>query len=221
MPFTDQQYIDQLRALVNDEALSKLVKSDNVSHLVQSGKTDFPLGNRNIVDPASVTGAVFQAQADGGAIVNATLLDAVTGVGRVSPAPAKSCAFIYYFQFFTDAQITGYRNNGLRQVGVDPTNASAVASVVQGLFTAACYLGAAEALRINAQAYVKYYNTSTGGKGFDKGQVFKNIKEQADSYETKAQEIRESFYTQQGRSLRPAIGISGSVYRGGARGPTR
>lgn len=218
---TDQDYIDEIRNLVNDGPLSKLVKNDDRSSIRRPGQKSFPLSNQNIVNPSTVTEAIFQAMVDGSAPADATLDDATIGVGSVATAPTRSIVFIYYFQFFTDDQITRFRNNGLRQVGVDPTNPASIANAGQSLYMAACYLAAAETLRVNAQVYVKYYEVSAGGKSFQKGTIFKNISQQAKDYEAKALEIRKSIYTRQDRNLIPSFGVAGSCFGAERQGPTR
>lgn len=214
MAFTVSDYIKQIQALVQDEPLSKLVKVDDLTAQVDGTRSQFMLSNRNIV-PASYTGALFQASVDGAAFANATLTDSGNGIATVSSAPQKSVRFIYYYQIYaaTDPanpppELLNFMNNGLRQIGVDPTNATALADVPQTLFPAPCYLAAAEFLRQNAQLVAKFYNFTAAGKNIQKGDVYKNIRQQADDYQKTALKIRQDFYTEQDRYLKPVIAIT-------------
>ena len=216
MAFTDQDYIDQIRALTFDAPTTKLVKPDNVSNQLSPSvtprtQTQFLLSNKNIVNPSSVPAAVFMEQIDGGVWANSTLTDATTGIATASSAPQKSIQFMYYFQFFTDTQITAMRDNGLRQIGVDPSDATAVADVAQTLFQVPCYYAAAEFLRENSVQYVKFYDMTIGGKGISKNQMFTNIKQLADTYEKKARDLSTLYYTRQDRNLRPVSKIAVQV----------
>jgi len=225
MAFTDQDYIDNIRPLIYDSPLQKLVKPDACTSQLVPGnprtKTQFLLSNRNIVDPNSVAGAVFQASVDNATFATATLNDAVNGIGSAPSAPQNSILFMYYFQFFTDAQVLVMRNNGLRQIGVDPTNATAVSTVPQTLFQVPCYYAAAEALRINSQAYVKFYDLTIGGKGLSKKQMFDNVKAQADTYEKKALELSDYYYRKQDRQKQPIYANTVTAYPGNAMQPRR
>lgn len=223
MSFTDQNYIDEIRRLAFDGPLKKLVKTDacTAQLVTPRTKTQFTLSNKNIVDPASVSGAVFQASVDNGAFATATLDSAALGLGSVSSAPQNSIVFMYYFQFFSDSEVTDMRNNGLRQIGVSPTEATSVADLAQGLFDVVNYYAAAEAMRINAQAYVKFYDLTIGGKGLSKNQMFQNISKQADAYEKKAIQLSDYFYKGQDRQKQPAMNKYSSLYPGATFQPRR
>lgn len=223
MAFTDQNYIDAVRVLIYDAPLKKLVKPDACTSQLEPTrtKTQFTLSNRNIVNPASVSGAIFQASVDNGNFATATLDDAVIGLGSVATAPQQSILFMYYFQFFTDAEVTDMRNNGLRQVGVDPTNAIAVSTLPQGLFDVVNYYAASEALRINANAYVKFYDLTIGGKGLSKNQMFANVAKQADTYEKKALQLSDYFYKKQDRQKQPLAATARIGYPGNVQQPIR
>lgn len=218
---TPSEFITAIRDVINDGALSKLVKYDNVSALKAAGRVSFPLSNRNIVDPSTNTDAVFMAQVDGADYVDATLTDAATGIGTVATAPTKSCGFMYYFQFFSDAQIGTFRDNGIRQVGVDPANSTAVSAIPTTLCTAVIYLAAAEALRVNAQAYVKFYDFNVAGKSLSKGKMFDNITKQAQTFEDQARELRTKYYTRQDRNLQGVFSVGAGTYSGDSFKPTR
>lgn len=212
MAFTDQDYIDQIRALTFDGSLKKLVKPDSVTdQLAPDGtrtNTQFLLSNKNIVNPSSVPTAIFMESIDGGAWANSTITNATIGLATASSAPTKSISFMYYFQFFTDAEILVMRNNGLRQIGVDPTSATAVSTVAQTLFQVPCYYAAAEFLRENAVYYVKFYDLTIGGKGLSKNQMLQNIKTMADDFEKKAKDLSDMYYTRQDRSKQPFAAVA-------------
>src|SRR5882672_1606839 len=115
MAFTAQDYIDSIRALSFDGPLKKLVKPDDTTNQLSPDgtrtKTQFLLSNKNIVDPSSVTSAIFMESIDGGAWASSTISNATIGLATASTAPQKSIQFMYYFQFFTDAEVTAMRNN--------------------------------------------------------------------------------------------------------------
>ena len=228
MSFTAQDYIDEIRNLAFDGPLKKLVKGDACTAQLQPGsptrtKTQFALSNKNIVDPAGGSGAVFQANVDNAGYATATLSDAVTGLGTTSTAPQKSVSFLYYFQFFLDAEITRMRNNALRQIGAyNPSDDTSWTELAQGLFSVVCYYAAAEALRINATAYVKYYDMSIGaGKSFSTNQKFANVEKMAKNYEEKAIQLSDYYYKGQDRQKRPAYGRGAAGYPGNRKQPTR
>jgi len=225
LSFTDQDYIDNIRPLIYDSPLQKLVKPDACTSQLVPGnprtKTQFLLSNKNIVDPNSVSGAIFQASVDNASFATATLDDAVNGLGTAPSAPQNSILFMYYFQFFTDAQVLKMRDNGLRQIGVDPSSATAVANVPPTLFDVPCYYAASEALRINAQAYVKFYDLTIGGKGLSKNQMFTNIAEQADTYERKAIQLSDYYYKKQDRQKQPLYANTAVAYPGAVDQPRR
>lgn len=212
MAFTDQNYIDQIRSLTFDGSLKKLVKPDNVTDQLAPDGTrtnrQFLLSNRNIVNPSSVPTAVFMESIDGGAWASSVITDAVIGLATATTAPTKSVSFMYYFQFFTDAEILTMRDNGLRQIGVDPSNATAVSTVPQTLFQVPCYYAAAEFLRENAVYYVKFYDLTIGGKGLSKNQMLQNIKSMAEDYEKKAIDLSDKYYTRQDRSKQPFAAVA-------------
>lgn len=227
MSFTAQNYIDEIRRLAFDGPLKKLVKGDActaqlVSTTSPRTKTQFTLSNKNIVDPASVSGAVFQASIDNGAYATATLSDAALGLGTASSAPQKAISFLYYFQFFTDAEVTDMRNNALRQIGsYNPDDSTSWTELAQGLFGVACYYAASEALRVNATAYVKFYDITIGDKQLSKNQMFKNIEAMAKSYEEKAIQLSDYYYRGQDRQKRPAYARSTPCYPGNRQQPIR
>lgn len=223
MSFTAQDYIDEIRRLAFDGPLKKLVKGDACTAQLEPTrtKTQFILSNKNIVDPASVSGAIFQASVDGGAYATATLDDAVTGLGTASSAPQKSISFLYYFQFFSDSEVTDMRDNGLRQIGIDPNTTTSWTELAQPLFAVPCYYAAAEALRINSVSYVKFYDLSIGGKGLSKNQMFQNIDKMAKSYEDKAIQLSDYYYRGQDRQKRPAYTNGIQVYPGSLNQPIR
>lgn len=223
MSFTDQNYIDEIRRLAFDGPLKKLVKGDACTAQLEPSRTrtQFTLSNKNIVNPASVSGAVFQASVDNGAYATATLDDAVLGLGTTPTAPQKSVNFLYYFQFFLDSEVTSMRDNALRQIGVDPTVTVSVTGLAQGLFDVVCYYAAAEALRINSTSYVKFYDLSIGGKGFSKNQMFQNVSKMADAYEKKAIQLSDYFYRGQDRQKMPAYARATNPYPGNRQQPIR
>lgn len=212
-PLTD--YVPATQALVWDSPTSKLIKPDDLTTQVVPGdaRTSFMASNQNIVtaNMPNQSGPVLQST-DGAAFVASgiTLPDAVNGIISLSVAPAKSLRIIYYFQFFQIADVSNAIYNGLRQIGIDPTQPNSYGSVPQQLFQVPCYLAAAELIRENSQLFVKFYNITIGGKGFQKGDKFKNIQAQADRYEKRAKEIRQEYYTTQDRGLRPAATTRGA-----------
>jgi len=220
MAFTAQDYIDSIRALSFDGPLKKLVKPDDTTNQLSPDgtrtKTQFLLSNKNIVDPSSVTSAIFMESIDGGAWASSTISNATIGLATASTAPQKSIQFMYYFQFFTDAEVTAMRNNGLRQIGVDPTNTTAISTLPQTLFQVPCYYAAAEFLRENAVYYVKFYDLTIGGKGLSKNQMLQNVKSMALTYEQKAVQLSDYYYRGQDRQKRPvsavAIQVQGSQF---------
>jgi phage terminase large subunit-like protein len=213
--FTIADYIASVRSLIWDAATSKIVKPDDLTQQVVPGdsRVSFTASNQNIVN-ANMQGQSYKVlqSTDGAAFVGTgiTLTDAFNGIVTLTTPPTKSLRIIYYFQFFQDADVQAFVYNGLRQIGIDPTSATAIGEVPQQLFQAPCYLAAAEALKANAQLYVKFYSITTGGKGFQKGDKFKNVQAQAMAYEKTAREIRADYYTIQNRGLRPAATTRGA-----------
>ncbi|MDE2102284.1 MAG: hypothetical protein KGL39_33875 [Patescibacteria group bacterium] len=212
-PLTD--YVPATQALIWDSPTAKLIKPDDLTTQVVpgDGRTSFVASNQNIVSSnmPNQTGPVLQST-DGAVFTTTgvTLADATNGIVTISPAPTKSLRLIYYFQFFQIADVSNAVYNGLRQIGIDPTDANAYGNVPQQLFQAPCYLAAAELIRENAQLFVKFYNVTLGGKGFQKGDKFKNVMAQADAYEKRAVSIRKEYYTIQDRGLRPAATTRGA-----------
>lgn len=225
MAFTDQDYIDAIRALSFDGPLKKLVKPDDTTdQLAPDGartKTQFLLSNKNIVNPSSVPSAIFMESIDGGAWASSTITNGDVGLVTASTAPQKSIQWMYYFQFFTDSEITVMRNNGLRQIGVDPTSSTSVANLPQTLFQVPCYYAAAEFLRENSVYYVKFYDLTIGGKGLSKNQMMQNIKGMAKDYETKAIQISDYYYKGQDRQKRPVSATAIGSYGGYFQQPVR
>jgi hypothetical protein len=225
MAFTDQDYIDSIRALAFDGSLKKLVKPDSVTDQLEPDgtrtQTQFLLSNRNIVNPSSVPTAVFMESIDGGAWANSTITNATIGLATASSAPQKSISFMYYFQFFTDPEILAMRDNGLRQVRVDPSNATAVSTLDQLLFQVPCYYAAAEFLRENSVFYVKFYDLTIGGKGLSKNQMLQNVKAMADTYEKKAIQLSDYYYTRKDQSKRPVSMTATGIYGGNFTQPVR
>ena len=232
MAFAIADYIAAVRSLVWDASNSKIIKPDDLTQQVApgDGRKSFMASNQNIVS-ANMQGQSYPIlqSTDGAAFVGTgiTLTDAFNGVVTLTTAPTKSLRLIYYFQFFQDADVQNFVFNGLRQIGIDPTLAASYGNVPQQLFQAPCYLAAAEALKANAQLYVKFYNITIGGKGIQKGDKFKNIQSQAAAYEKTAREIREDYYSIQNRGLRPAAttrgagGVTAPCYPGDAFQPRR
>ena len=225
MAFTDQDYIDSIRALAFDGSLKKLVKPDDVTdQLAPDGtrtKTQFLLSNKNIVNPSSVPTAIFMESIDGGAWASSTITNATIGLATASTAPTKSIQFMYYFQFFTDSEMLAMRDNGLRQIRVDPSVATAVANVPQTLFQVPCYYAAAEFLRENSVNYVKFYDLSIGGKGLSKNQMMTNVRNMALDYEKKAIQLSDYYYTRKDQSKRPISGNASGSYGGYFQQPIR
>lgn len=217
MPFAIQDFINATQALIWDEPTSKIVKPDDLTQQVakgaSAGRTSFMLSNQNIVSAnmPNQSGPILQST-DGGPFVaiGITLTDAINGVITMAVAPLKSLRVIYYFQFLNATDINNVVFNGLRQIGVDPTQSSQYSVVPQQLFQAPCYLAAAEALRNNSASFVKFYNISIAGKSISKGDKFNNIMKLADSFEEKAGMIRQDYYTIQDRGLRPAATTRGA-----------
>ena len=229
MAFAITDYINNVQALIWDEPTSKIVKPDDLTQQIaqgtSAGRTSFMLNNQNIV-----VGGLLLQSTDGGVFTSSgiTLTDSINGLITMTVAPVKSLRVIYYFQFLNANDIQNVVFNGLRQIGVDPTDQSEYSVVPQQLFQAPCYLAAAEALRANAQAYIKFYNVSAAGKSIQKGDKFKNVQATAEMYEEKAAMIRRDYYTIQDRGLRPAATTKGAgvastapFYRGDANQPRR
>ena len=223
MAFTiDGDYVPATQALIWDAPTSKIIKPDDLSGQLVKGdnRLSFMASNQNLVvsNMPGQTSPVLQST-DGAAFVGTgiTLTDAVNGVLTMAVAPTRSLRVIYYFQFFKISDIENAVFNGLRQIGVDPTDPSQYGVVPQSLFQAPCYLAAAELLKENTQLFVKFYNITIGGKGFQKGDKFKNIQAQAAAYEKRADKIREDYYTIQDRGLRPAAATPGNGNRMGPR----
>ena len=216
--FAISDYVASVRSLIWDNATSKIIKPDDLTQQVAQGdgRNSFMFSNQNIVTanmPGQNSPMLFSS--DGAAFTGTglTLTDAFNGFFTLTASPAKSLRVIYYFQFFQDSDIQTFVFNGLRQIGIDPTSASAYGNVPQQLFQAPCYLAAAEALKANAQLYVKFYNITIGGKGIQKGDKFKNIQAQAAAYEKTARDIRADYYTIQDRGKRPAASTRGAGTR--------
>lgn len=184
--------IAKVRLVANDAANSKRVYPDSLQALVDKTRTVFPLSNKNIVS----TGAKYSQ--DGGALTTPTteLSDAVNGIVTMLTAPQTSLDWYYFYQDFTDAEITSMVDSGLGEVGLTETGLSTIDPT---LFEVMAYFAAAMANGIRMERFASSYNASIEGESFEKSSVYKAYLEAHDSNYKMATEKREEFYKRQGR----------------------
>lgn len=213
MAFTATDFRNKIREFLDDTPTSHMVKPDDLSAQVDGVKTQFFASNQNLVSGV-------KASKDGGALAPVTSEDDLAlGIVSVSPAPQTSLQLVYFYLFFTDAQIDSLRDHGLQRTGFDSTT---LANVPPGLFSVVCLYAAAQGFRTLAGRHATKYDASVEGKSFSKGSLFEHYMQLAEEFEEKADKERLAFYgDRQGRSTEARSKIQRIAYPGGLYTPIR
>lgn len=183
MSYTDAQYRDRIRQLLDDGATSHRVAPDPLTEQVNGSRKAFLLSNRNVVE------ASLKVSSDGGSYTTTglTVDDATMGLISLSTAPALNLEAVYFYQFFSDTEIDQFRDVGISKVGSDPTSETSRSGMTSGLFTAACHFSAADGCRVLADRFARLYPVTTGGgQSSQKNVVCERYMALADEYERTA-----------------------------------
>jgi hypothetical protein len=212
-PYTIAQAIQAARVLANDTVTSHRVFPDSLSSLVGAGRTVFPLSNRNIVAGTNYV-------KDGGAYTSGDSLvtDFANGIVTVSPAPTQSLEWYYYYQDFTDAEMTQYVDNGLAEVGMNETN---LTTIDPTLYDVMAHFAAAQANQVRAERYASQYNATIEGESFEKSAVYNAYIKAAQDHLKTATDKREQFYKRQGRMFQSSSVSVSQSYTPNNSLPTR
>ena len=196
-PYTIAQAIQAVRVLGNDASNSHRVFPDSLTYLVDGTRTVFPLANKNIVAGTNYI-------KDGGAYTSGDSLvtDFVNGLVTVSPAPAKTLEWYYFYQDFTDTEIQGFVDNALGEFNMTETNLTTIPAM---LYDSMQHFAAAQMDQVRAQRYAASYNATIEGETFDKSDVYKAyIKSAQDHYET-AKDKRSEYYKRPDRAVAASV----------------
>lgn len=187
---------------------------------LNDGPTDRPVKSKQIIGPANGVNKVFFTWEDRlitgtvSTIVNDTViaeganLAVNQALGQltylVAPPPSAAIVASYFFQYFTDAELTSALTAGLGQI----SDATLVTNVPNGLQQAVlCFAGYfayyKQAMRWAQRMSERFIlqDAPLDSETLGRSNLFRQM---ANDLYKQAREMREDYYTQQGRREQPA-----------------
>lgn len=188
--------ITNVRSELNDTITSHLVRAEIPAGLIDGANKLYTLAYYPVCNVSSVVVIV-----DGAVISPAGYtLNAAMGRITLATAPAVSITLDYYFQAFTDADITVWINHGVQQCGF--TAISQLPDVMSAAIEK--FAIAAGCLAWSRKYADGSFSWTTGPETVDKKQITASYKALHDANFKAAIDIRDDYYKRFGQRNAPA-----------------
>lgn len=213
--------IEQARKFAHDTNVSHRVAPDELSEYCDGSRVTFPLSNKNIV----VGNGSCLYMADGGAL---TALDPQTpamGLVTISPAPAATLEFYYYYQYCLDPEVQNFLDTALSEMDFTEANLSPDSStgitMPEPLYRSACKKAAAYINSVMMAEFVKQYDVESEGVAYHKSAIYQGFQKLYQDNLADAERIQADYWSNQKRSLRGVTGRSSAGFPGARMMPDR
>jgi len=204
----------KVRQFLGDTDKSHRVYPDALTQYVDTVRTVFPLSNQNIIP------STCQVIVDGGALTPLVPTDSINGLLTVTPAPQATLEAFYFYQKFTDDEITEMMDSGLSEVGLTESNLTSL-NVGDPLITIMAHFAASIGNAILMERFAAQYNVTVEGVTFDKSEVYKAYKAAKDSHYKDGTEKRLKLYTRQDRDKVASTARTSAAYPPDGQMPRR
>ena len=202
--------IDDIRTEIDDSATSKYA-TDNLSSFITATNKIFVLNNRPIASGSEVVivdGVILT-------ITTQYTINYTTGIITLVALPTASVVVNYFWNDFTDDEITGFVYAGLQHISQATTRANAITDYnaqPAGLQVVIEHYALYHAFYSLAAKTMRLYKAGAGKKNVDKDNIAKKYQQQAADWRKDADAERDAYYQRQGRRNAPAYGDQTVIY---------
>ena len=204
--------LGKLRGYLNDESADHQVRGEDTGQsrlnpgVIERGGKVFHSLETNLVDAktnVSVDDQPYIVFPGGGESIDLVL-------GRLTfsdtTKPRATLLVSYQFQWFTDAQLNQFLNNGVEflQWYGDGSASTDIEAVPIGLLVALRHYAAHEACNRLWQKYSEAYDASVEGQSANVASVAQRFKEQAEKELVLAEKLRDDWGKGSGKAAKPA-----------------
>ena len=190
--------ISNVRSELNDTDTSHLVRGEIPQGLINSTNKIYVLAYYPVTNVSQLVLTVDGAVISGAGYT----LDAPKGRITLSAAPTASITLDYYFQAFTDADITVWINHGVQECG-----ATTIGSLPDPMSAAIEKFAISMGCQAWSRKYAEGFAWTVGPETVDKKAISQNYRSLAEDNFNQGIQVRDDYYKRFGQRNAPSGGV--------------